>query len=245
MEYSYSFCEELQQEWEWPERYPTQPEILRYLEHVADRFELRTDISFNTRVEAATFEAAAGRWRVRTDAGAELSAQFLIMATGCISVPVTPAIDGMDSFGGASYHTGRWPHEGVDFSGQRVGIIGTGSSAVQSIPVIAEQARQLVVFQRSAQWSIPAHNRPVDPEAVARIKADYAGFRARNRLEVSGQMADIPRNDFSALAVDAAERNRIYEEPPTCCWSTSTRHRFAGSPAPACAQRALTTIWTA
>ena len=215
IEYSYSFCEELQQEWEWPERYPTQPEILRYLEHVADRFDLRTDISFNTRVEAATFDEAAGRWRVRTANGAELaelSAQYLIMATGCISVPITPEIDGVDSFGGPIYHTGRWPHEGVDFSGQRVGIIGTGSSAVQSIPVIAEQARHLLVFQRSAQWSIPARNQPVDPAAVARIKADYAGFRARNRLEFSGQLSHIPRNDFSALALDAAERERIYEE---------------------------------
>ena len=212
LEYSYSFCEELQQEWEWPERYPTQPEILRYLEHVADRFRLRSDISFNTRVAAATFDEAAQRWRLRTDRGDALSAQFLIMATGCLSVPITPEIERTDSFTGPIYHTGHWPHDGVDFSGQRVGIIGTGSSAVQSIPVIAGQARQLVVFQRTAQYTVPARNQPVDPELVASIKADYAGFRARNRRQQSGQLSHRPGNDISALAVDAAERERIYEQ---------------------------------
>ena len=212
LEYSYSFCEELQQDWEWPERYPTQPEILRYLEHVADRFRLRSDISFNTRVAAATFDEAAQRWRLRTDRGDALSAQFLIMATGCLSVPTTPSIDGADSFAGPTYHTGHWPHDGVDFSGQRVGIIGTGSSAVQSIPVIAGQAHQLVVFQRTAQYSVPARNQPVDPELVATIKADYTGFRARNRRQQSGQLSHRPGNDISALAVDAAERERIYEQ---------------------------------
>ena len=212
MEYSYSFCEELQQEWEWPERYPTQPEILRYLNHVADRFELRPDIDFNTRVEAAAFDESAGRWRVRTDDGAELSAQFLVMGTGCLSAPNTPHIDGMDTFNGPIYHTGRWPHEGVNFTGKRVGIIGTGSSGVQAIPVIAKQAAKLFVFQRTAQYAIPAHNRPVDPEAVAEIKADYAGFRARNRLEPSGQLSHYPGNDVSALDVDPIERERVYEE---------------------------------
>ncbi len=212
MEYSYSFCEELQQEWEWPERYPTQPEILRYLNHVADRFELRPDITFNTRVEAATFDESVGRWRVQTDDGAELTAQFLIMATGCLSSPNTPHIDGMDSFTGPIHHTGRWPHDGVDVASQRVGIIGTGSSAVQLIPVIAKQAARLVVFQRTAQYAVPARNRPVDPKLVAEIKADYAGFRARNRLQPSAQLSNVPSNDVSALAVDPAERQRVYEE---------------------------------
>ncbi|MEM7537333.1 MAG: NAD(P)/FAD-dependent oxidoreductase [Chloroflexota bacterium] len=212
MEYSYSFDEDLQQEWEWPERYPTQPEILRYLEHVADRFELRTDISFNTRVEAATYDAETVRWQVRTEHGDTLSAKFLIMATGCISTPNTPHVDGMDSFTGNIYHTGHWPHEGVDFSGKRVGIIGTGSSGVQSIPVIAAQAEKLIVFQRTAQYTVPARNRSVDPKFVAEIKADYAGFRARNRLQPSGQLSHIPRNDVSALDVDPEERERIYEE---------------------------------
>ena len=112
MEYSYSFCEELQQKWEWSERYSGQPQILGYLNHVADRFELRRDISFDTRVEAATFDDSAGRWRGRTQNGAELSAQFLIMATGCLSTPNTPHIDGIETFTGPIYHTGRWPHVG-------------------------------------------------------------------------------------------------------------------------------------
>ena len=211
LEYSYSFDEDLQQEWEWPERYPTQLEILEYLNHVADRFNLRPDIKFNARVEAAKFDEASSRWRVRTDDGAELSAQFLIMATGSISEPNIPAIDGMDSFGGPIHHTARFPEEGVDFSGLRAGIIGTGSSGVQAIPVIAEQAEQLTVFQRSAQWSTPARNRPVDPDVVSEIKADYAGFRERNRLEPSGQLSHIPGNDFSAMSVEEAERQRIFE----------------------------------
>jgi len=212
MEYSYSFCEELQQEWEWSTRYPTQPEILHYLNHVADRFDLRPDILFNTQVQSAYFNEGTGHWQVQTENGAEFTAQFLIMATGCLSTPNTPPFDGIDTFTGPIYHTGRWPHKEVDFSGQRVGIIGTGSSGVQSIPVIAQQADQLIVFQRSAQYSVPARNRPVDPELVAEIKADYAGFRARNRLEYAGQLSHIPRNDFSALSVASVERERIYEE---------------------------------
>ena len=212
MEYSYSFDEDLQQEWQWPERYPTQPEILEYLNHVTDRFDLRPDISFNTRVEAAIFDEATKGWQVETDDGAELSAQFLIMATGCISEPNMPPIDGMETFSGPIYHTARWPHEGVDLSGMRAAVIGTGSSGVQAIPVIAEQAEQLTVFQRSPQWSIPARNRPVDPDVVAEIKADYAGFRARNRLESGAQLSHIPANDFSAMAVSEEERQRIFEE---------------------------------
>ena len=212
LEYSYSFDEALQQEWEWPERYPTQPEILRYLNHVADRFALRPDISFNTRVEAAIFDESANRWEIRTHDGSTLSSQFLIMATGCLSTPNVPAIDGIDTFGGPIYHTGEWPHEGVDLSGQRVGVIGTGSSAVQSIPVIAQQAETLTVFQRTAQYTVPARNQPVDPEFVASIKADYAGFRTRNRQQPGGQLSHIPGNDFSALSVDESERQRIYEE---------------------------------
>ena len=212
IEYSYSFDEDLQQEWEWPERYPTQSKLLEYLSHVAERFDLRPDITFNTRVEAATFDEGTKRWRVQTDDGAELSAQFLIMATGSISEPNIPPIDGMESFSGPIHHTARWPHEGVEFSDKRVAVIGTGSSGVQAIPVIAEQAEQLSVFQRSAQWSVPAHNRPVDPELVAEIKADYAGFRARNRLTEGGQLSHIPSNDFSALSVSEEERQRILED---------------------------------
>lgn len=212
LEYSYSFDEDLQQEWEWPERYPTQPEILRYLNHVADRFDLRRDITFDTRVAAATYDEAASRWRIATDDGAAMSAQFLVMATGSISAPNIPSIAGMDSFGGRVYHTARWPHEGVELSGKRVAVVGTGSSGVQAIPVIAEQAAQLTVFQRSPQWSVPAHNRRSDPEMVAAIKADYPGFRARNRLESGAQLSHIPANDFSAAELSEAERQRVLEE---------------------------------
>ena len=212
MEYSYGFDEDLQQEWEWPERYPTQPEILGYLNHVADRFDLRPDISFNTRVEAAIFDEATNRWQVETDDGSELSAQFLVMATGCISEPNIPAIDGMETFNGPIHHTARWPHEGVDLSGKRVAVIGTGSSAVQSIPVIARQAEQLTVFQRSAQWSVPAHNRPVDPDLVTEVKANYADFRVRNRQRPGGDVASSPAYDFSAMSVGAEERQRIFEQ---------------------------------
>ena len=201
LEYSYSFCEELQQQWQWPERYPTQPEILRYLNHVADRFDLRPDISFNTRVEAATFDENPGHWNVRTDDGNQLSAKFLIMGTGCLSSPVKPDIDGEENFKGEIYHTGLWPHEGVDFTGKRVGVIGTGSSGVQSIPVFAKQCDELFVFQRTPQFTIPAHNAPVDPEFVAAIKADYAGFRARNRKQHSAQLSHYPANNSSALSV--------------------------------------------
>ena len=212
MEYSYSFDEDLQQEWEWPERYPTQPEILAYLNHVADRFDLRADITFSTRVEAAIFDEASDRWRVRTDDGAELSARYLIMATGCISEPNIPSIEGMELFSGAMHHTARWPHDGVELSGKRTAVIGTGSSGVQAVPVIARQAAHLTVFQRSPQWTIPARNQPVDPEVVAAIKADYAGFRVRGRQRPGGDRASSPAYDISALAVDADERQRIFEE---------------------------------
>ena len=212
MEYSYSFDEDLQQEWQWPERYPTQPEILEYLNHVADRFDLRPDITFNTRVASAIFDEGSNRWQVQTDDGFELSARFLIMATGCISEPNMPPIDGVETFSGPIYHTARWPHAGVDLSGLRAAVIGTGSSGVQAIPVIAEQAEQLTVFQRSPQWSIPARNRPVDPDLVTAVKADYAGFRARSRRRPGGDVASSPANDFSAMSVGEEERQRIFDE---------------------------------
>jgi len=230
MEYSYQFSEALQQEWHWSERFAAQPEILRYARHVADRFGLRGDIRFDTRVTAARFDEAAGRWRVGTvpagsgdDADArppvadtasapqEVSARFLIMATGCLSSANLPAIDGIDTFGGESYHTGHWPHEPVDFTGKRVGVIGTGSSAVQSIPVIAREAQELVVFQRTATYSVPAHNAALDPEYEARIKADYAGFRARNNLMPNAFGSNLPRNEASALEASDEERRAAYE----------------------------------
>ncbi len=141
MQYSYSFSEELQQEWRWSERFAAQPEILRYANHVADRFDLRRDIRFDTRVVAATFDETSSRWHLRMDDGSLLTARFCIMATGCLSAARLPEIEGLDDFQGPTYHTGHWPHEGVDFTGQRVGVIGTGSSAIQAIPVIAGRPR--------------------------------------------------------------------------------------------------------
>jgi len=211
LEYSFGFDEALQQEWQWRERYAAQPEILRYANHVADRFELRTDIQFNTRVTAAAWDEAGGCWRVSTGSGTPVAARFLVMATGCLSSANVPEIKGRATFAGESYHTGQWPHEKVDFGGKRVGVIGTGSSAVQSIPVIAQEASELYVFQRTPTYSAPAHNGPLDPEYEARIKGDYAGFRARNRRMQTAFGSSFPRNEGSALALGAEERARAYE----------------------------------
>ncbi|MGI8662099.1 MAG: flavin-containing monooxygenase [Acidimicrobiales bacterium] len=211
MEYSYQFSEELQDDWEWTERYASQPEILSYIEHVTDRFELRRDITFDTSVTAATWDDQAGTWLVVTDTGEEMTATFLVMATGCLSSANVPTIPGADSFAGASYHTGRWPHEGVDFTAQRVGVIGTGSSAVQSIPIIAEQASKLTVFQRTAAYAVPAHNGPLDPEEQAAVKAEYAAFREANSQMSAAFGSRSPMNDVGALAVDDEQRHAEYE----------------------------------
>jgi len=208
MEYSYQFSEELQQEWAWSERYATQPEILRYIEHVADRFGLRDGIQLETRVEAAHFDEPSGQWRVRTQHEA-VTATFYILATGCLSSTNTPDLPGLDEFAGAAYHTGRWPHEGVDFTGKRVGMIGTGSSAIQSIPLIAAQAERLTVFQRTPNYSIPAHNAALQPEEVARIKADYGGFRARNAQLPFG--ASFEPGEASAREVGAEVLRQEYD----------------------------------
>ena len=179
MEYSYQFSDALQQEWDWSERYAAQPEILRYANHVADRFDLRRDIQFNTRVTGARFDAASARWQMTTDDGAHCSARFCVMATGCLSSTNTPDIAGRASFTGATYHTGRWPHGGVDFTGKRVAMIGTGSSALQSIPIIAEQAQHLYVFQRTPTYAVPAQNGPLDPKQRDAIKGEYKSLRER------------------------------------------------------------------
>jgi cyclohexanone monooxygenase len=210
MDYSYSFSDELQQEWTWSERYAAQPEILRYINHVADRFDLRRDIQLSTRVTSATFDEATGRWTVETDRGDRVSARFCIMATGCLSTTQVPKIPGLDAFRGSRYHTGHWPHEGVDFTGRRVGIIGTGSSAIQSIPIIAEQAAHLFVFQRTPNFSIPAHNAPLDREFERRVKGSYAEFRRQARESRVGFV--VERSDASALAVTDDERRYQYEK---------------------------------
>jgi cyclohexanone monooxygenase len=179
--YCYSFDRDLLQEWEWSERYPEQHEIRAYLEHVTDRYDLAKDIRFETRVTAATFDEDAAAWTVETDTGERVTARFVITAVGALSAANTPSFEGVGSFRGASYHTGRWPHEGVDFSGLRVGVIGTGASAVQAIPLIAREASDLTVFQRTANYIVPANNGPVPPETVAARKADYDNIWQRVR----------------------------------------------------------------
>jgi cation diffusion facilitator CzcD-associated flavoprotein CzcO len=211
MEYSYQFSEELQQEWEWSERYASQPEILRYIEHVADRFDLRRDIELETRVVAATFDDAQGRWRVETDRGTA-TASFCIMATGNLSSTHMPSIAGMERYRGELHHTGRWPHEGVDFSGKRVGVIGTGSSGVQSIPVIARQAEHLTVFQRTATYSVPAHNGPMDPSYQSSVKERYGAFRAANKQTRLGFGSDYPTSDGLTSDATPEERDARYRD---------------------------------
>lgn len=211
MEYSYSFDHDLQQEWEWTEKYAGQPEILRYAQHVADRFDLRRDITFSTRVVSAVFDEGDATWTATTDAGESVSSRFLVMATGCLSSANVPPIDGAESFAGPSFHTGQWPHEGVDFEGLRVGLIGTGSSAIQSIPIIAEQAAHLSVFQRTPNYSVPARNGPIDPDHVEQVKSNYDELRAANRQQQAALGANFRRSGESALSVDETTRDAEFE----------------------------------
>ncbi len=213
LEYSCQFSDTLQQEWRWTERYSTQPEILKYANHVADRFDLRPHIRFNTSVITACYDERAHRWQVRTDQGDRtIAAHYLIMASGCLSAPNRPKFAGLDRFQGEILYTGLWPHEEVDFSGKRVGVIGTGSSAIQSIPIIAEQAEQLVVFQRTPNYSVPAQNSPMDADLEQRVKAEYAHFRARNKAMHAGFGSAYPRREDAALEVSEEERQRRYQE---------------------------------
>jgi cyclohexanone monooxygenase len=222
IEYSYSFSKELEQDWDWTEVMAAQPEILEYANHVADRFDLRRDISFDTRVSAVHYDDEGKRWRITTDGGDVFEARFCLMATGCLSTPVTPEIEGADDFAGDVYHTGRWPHEGVDFTGVRVGIIGTGSSGVQSIPVIAEQARHLTVFQRTPNYTMPAGNGPLDDEFRRQAKADYAQIRQTQRESMiglagygfgfGGGPAGFVMPTESILATSPEERQAVLEE---------------------------------
>ena len=209
LDYSYSFSDELQQEWNWSERYAPQPEILRYINHVADRFDLRKDIQFNSRVKSATFDESRVRWTVETEAGEKFDAQYLIMATGCLSIPQQPAFKGLETFKGDWYHSANWPREGVDFAGKRVGLIGTGSSGVQMTPVIAEQAAHLTVFQRTANFSVPAQNEPLTEATLAHVKAHYAERRALAREAVTGVF--LSANDKSALEVSDEDRLKEFE----------------------------------
>ncbi|WP_250031115.1 flavin-containing monooxygenase [Paractinoplanes maris] len=207
--YSYSFSEDLEQEYPWQERYPTQPEILKYANHVADRFDLRRDIVFRTRVTSATWSDDDKAWLVRTEHEDAVTARFLIMATGCLSSPKLPEIPGIETFKGRSYQTSRWPHEKVDFTGQRVGIIGTGSSGVQSIPVIAEEATELTVFQRTPSYSLPARNRPLRDDEIAEMRENYRAYRKAQKESGAGVPVVVPTR--SALEVSDDERNKAFE----------------------------------
>ena len=210
MQYSYSFSEELQQEWNWSERYAPQPEILKYANHVADRFNLRPDIQFNTRVESAAFDEATSLWSVTTSDGKTVTAKFVVLATGCLSNARMPDIKGLDRFKGKVYHTGHWPHEAVDFTGQRVGVIGTGSSAIQSVPVIAEQASQLTVFQRTANFSIPARNAALTRAGAAKVPRQLSRDQALcARGGRNGIYTEMP--DRGALDDGDNERRAKYE----------------------------------
>jgi len=199
--YSYSFSGELEQDWQWSERYATQPEILRYAQHVADRFDLKRDIRFERRVTKAHFDDEDGRWYVETDRGDRARARFCVMATGCLSVPQVPDIAGLDDFAGRLYYTGQWPHEGVDFAGARVGVIGTGSSAIQAIPVIAEQAQHLTVFQRTPNFSVPAANVPLDPAFVAAFKQNYPAHRRNHRHGMGQGFGELEAEPHPAAPV--------------------------------------------
>ncbi|MDO9524188.1 MAG: NAD(P)/FAD-dependent oxidoreductase [Gemmobacter sp.] len=210
MQYSYSWDEQLQQDWQWTERFATQPEILRYIHHVADRFDLSRDITLNTRITAAIFDEAANTWTLTTDAGVRIVAPYAIMATGVLSAPLVPNLAGLDDFKGAIYHTANWPKDGVDFAGLRVGVFGTGSSAIQAIPEIAKQARHLHVFQRTPNFSVPARNQPLTPDTIAQWKSNYPELRRYAREDTgSGTIYDFPTR--SAKDVDEATRNAEFE----------------------------------
>jgi len=209
LQYSYQFSDDLQQDWDWSERYATQPEILAYARHVAERYDLRRDITFNTRVASAHYDEMSRQWALEDTDGGRITTRFCIMATGCLSVPNHPKIEGLEDFAGPVYHTGSWPHDAVDFTGLRVGVIGTGSSAIQSIPLIAQQAAHLTVFQRTANYSIPARNGPLEPNRVRQVKENYAELRARAKTTHPG--IDAVFSADPSMAATPQERQAEYE----------------------------------
>ena len=221
--YCFSFDDDLLQEWNWSGKYPEQPEILNYLNHVADRFDLKSGIQFNTRVTSAHFQDDDGRWLVRTDQGDAVSAKYLITAIGCISTGQIPQIPGLDSFEGEWHHTGAWPHEGVEFAGKRVAVIGTGSSGVQSIPVIARESKHLTVFQRTPQYTIPAQHGTVDQEFLKEVKANYREILTEAKHTAAGFPYDA--SETSALEVSDEERLETYER----LWEKGGFHFMLGS----------------
>jgi cation diffusion facilitator CzcD-associated flavoprotein CzcO/acetyl esterase/lipase len=209
VDYSYSFDPELEREWQWSEKYATQPEILAYANHVADKYDLRKDIRFATRVQQARWDVEAKRWRVRTSTGDEISCRYYVMASGCLSLPKGIDIAGADRFNGETYYTHRWPHQGVDFTGKRVAVIGTGSSGIQSIPIIAKQAAQLTVFQRTPNFSRPALNGSAPQKKLDVFRADRNAYRQAARWSMTGVSG--PNNELGALQVSEEERRTVYE----------------------------------
>jgi cation diffusion facilitator CzcD-associated flavoprotein CzcO/acetyl esterase/lipase len=208
-DYSYSFDPDLERDWQWSEKYATQPEILSYLQHVADRYDLRRDIQLSTTVESAVWDDEQRRWLLRTDRGDQVRCHFYVMASGCLSLPKSPEIAGADRFGGEVYFTGKWPHEGVDFTGKRVAVIGTGSSGIQSIPLIAAQSAQLTVFQRTPNFSIPAHNGPASPERLKSIASDRAGYREAARWSRGGVPTEV--TEITGVAASEEVRRERFE----------------------------------
>jgi cyclohexanone monooxygenase len=207
--YCYTFDKNLLQEWSWSERYPEQDEILRYLEHCADRFDLKPDIQFGKRVVEVAFDESAGLWTVRTDKGEVAKARFVITAVGALSTANMPSCEGLSSFKGKCYHTSQWPHDGVDFTAKRVGIIGTGATAVQAIPEIAQQAKHLTVFQRTPAFCVPARNGRVDPQVTQARKADYDGIRQRIKESFFGfELNFMPK---SVLEATPEEREKEFD----------------------------------
>ena len=207
-DYTFSFDPELERAWSWSEKYATQPEILRYAQFVADRYDLRRDISLATRVVAARWDEGASRWQLRTDTGEDIRCQHYVMATGCLSLPKTPDIAGADRFKGEVYHTSHWPHEGVDFTGKRVAVIGTGSSGIQAIPIIARQAKQLTVFQRTPNFSIPAGNGPIKPERQAPLDADRTAYRQAAKWSRAGVSSE-PTQVYGRYSTPELQRERF------------------------------------
>ena len=221
--YCFSFDDDLLQEWNWSGKYPEQPEILSYLNHVADRFDLRSGIQFNTSVTAARFNDDTGLWDVETDQGDHVTAQYVVTAIGCISTGQIPQIPGLDSFEGEWHHTGAWPHEGVEFEGKRVAVIGTGSSGIQSIPVIARESEHLTVFQRTPQYTIPAQHGTVDQAFLKEVKANYRQILDEAKHTAAGFPYDA--SETSALEVSDEERQETYER----LWEKGGFHFMLGS----------------
>ncbi len=208
--YAYTFSEELLNEWDWRERQPTQAEVLSYLDYVADKFALRPDIELETWMTSAVFDEPAQCWRLETDRGERITAKYLVCAMGTLSAANKPDIPGIDDFAGECHHTGRWPQDGVDFTGKRVGVIGTGSSGIQAIPIIAREAAHLTVFQRTPQYTIPAGNRPVSPEELRDARENWAMYRERMQTTPMGMPYAMPER--SAHEDTPAQREQLYEE---------------------------------